>query len=451
MVREDLYMPTRNYLTVTIIILVIAAPAVYATNGYMSHGYGITSKGMAGAGSALPQDTLSIFNNPAGLVRLGRHYDVELELFSPKREYKANDDFAPPPPPPFSVPPGTEESENDYFLIPSFGINFPLDDRSTIGLALAGQGGMNTEYDAATFANFDPTGAFPATEPTGVDLAQMALAVTYARELGEFAGLGITRQSIGITPILAAQRFKASGLQPFKALSVSPDNLTNNGYDYSFGGGVRIGWLGSLLNDQLNVGISYQSKLWMTDFDDYEGLFAGGGEFDIPAVLNLGMAFVINPELTFVADFKRIYYGDIDALSNTNDVGFGQIISNPDNLLGGDDGLGFGWEDINVYSVGLQYQVNDKLTLRTGYSDADEPWKDVNTLFNVLAPATLEKHASLGATYKLDKQSRVNFAFTHAFENTIEGTSQFTGPQTGHVRMSQNILQIGYSRNIGIK
>ena len=437
----------------------MTVPAVHATNGYMSHGYGTTSKGMAGAGSALPRDTLSIFNNHAGLVRLGRRYDAEFELFSPKREYKANADFAPPPPPPFSVPPGTEESENDYFLIPSFGINFPLDDRSTVGLAIAGQGGMNTEYDTATFANFaappgtpaNPTGAFTATEPTGVDLAQMAFALTYARELDAFARLGITRQSIGITPILAAQRFKARGLQPFKALSVSPDKLTDNGYDYSYGGGIRVGWLGSLLNDRLNVGISYQSKLWMTDFDDYEGLFAGGGEFDIPAVLNFGMAFVITPELTIVADYKRIYYGDIDALSNTNDVSFGQIISDPDNRLGGDDGLGFGWEDINVYSVGLQYQVNDNLTLRAGYSDADEPWKDVNTLFNVLAPATVEKHASLGATYKLDKQSGVNLAFTHAFENTIEGTSQFTGPQTGHVRMSQNILQISYSRNIGIQ
>ena len=449
-------MPTKKYLTVTILTLCMVAPTADATNGYMSHGYGTMSKGMAGAGSALPQDTLSVFNNPAGLVRLGKRYDAELELFSPNREYKANDDFAPPPSP--SVPPGREESENDYFLIPGFGINLPLDDRSTIGIALTGQGGMNTEYDTATFANFaappgspqNPTGAFTATEPTGIDLAQLALGVTYARELGAFAGLGITRQSIGITPILAVQRFKARGLQPFKALSVSPDNLTNNGYDYSYGAGVRAGWLGSLLHDQLNVGVSYQSKLWMTDFDDYEGLFANGGEFDIPAVFNFGLAFMITPKLTIVADYKRIFYDDIDALSNTNDISFNEIITNPDKRLGGDDGLGFGWDDINVYSVGLQYEASEKLTLRAGCSDADEPWKDVNTLFNVLAPATVEKHASLGATYQLDRQSRVSFAFTHAFENTIKGTSQFTGPQTGQVRMRQNMLQISYSRDIGI-
>ena len=449
-------MPTKKYLTVAILALCMVAPTADATNGYMSHGYGTMSKGMAGAGSALPQDTLSVFNNSAGLVRLGKRYDAELELFSPKREYKANDDFAPPPNP--SVPPGREESENDYFLIPGFGINFPLDDSSSVGIALTGQGGMNTEYDTATFANFaappgspqNPTGAFTATEPTGVDLAQLALGVTYARELGAFAGLGITRQSIGITPILAVQRFKARGLQPFKALSVSPDNLTNNGYDYSYGAGVRAGWLGSLLHDKLNVGVSYQSKLWMTDFDDYDGLFANGGEFDIPAVFNFGLAFMITPKLTIVADYKRIFYDDIDSLSNTNDISFNEIITDPDKRLGGDDGLGFGWDDINVYSVGLQYEASEKLTLRAGYSDADEPWKDVNTLFNVLAPATVEKHASLGATYKLDRQSRVSFAFTHAFENTIRGTSQFTGPQTGHVRMRQNMLQISYSRDIGI-
>jgi long-chain fatty acid transport protein len=421
----------------------------------MSHGYGATSKGMAGAGTALPQDTLSVFNNPAGLTRLGRRYDVELELFGPDREYRANDDFAPPPVP--GVPPGTEQSENDWFLVPGFGINLPLDEKTTLGLALAGQGGMNTEYDTATFANFaappgspqNPDGRFTATDPTGVDLAQMALGVTWARELGPFTALGITRQSIGITPIVAVQRFKARGLEPFRALSVSPDKVTGNGYDYSWGGGVRVGWLGTLMQDQLNVGVSYQSKLRMTDFDDYEGLFAQGGDFDIPAVFNAGLAFMITPALTLVADYKRIHYDDIDALSNTNNITFGQIVGDPDRRLGGDKGLGFGWEDINVYSVGVQYRASEKLTLRAGYSDADEPWKNVNTLFNVLAPATVEKHASLGATYNLDKQSRINFAFTHAFRNTIDGTSTLTGPQTGYVRMSQNMLQIGYSRDFG--
>jgi long-chain fatty acid transport protein len=450
-------MPVTKRLTAIALSLLLFAPAVYSTNGYMSHGYGIASKGMAGAGMALPQDTLSVFSNPAGLTRLGKRLDAELEFFSPDRQYRANNDFAPPPS--SSVPPGRFKSDNDLFLIPGFGVNLPLDDSSTIGIALAGQGGMNTDYDTATFVNFaappgtpqNPTGEFTATGPTGVDLAQMALGITYAREFSPFAGLGITRQSLGITPILAVQRFKARGLQPFRALSVSPDNVTNNGYDYSYGGGVRIGWLGSLLNGMLDAGISYQSKLWMSDFNDYKGLFASGGNFDVPATLSAGLALRLTPDLTLVADFRRIFYSDIDALANTNDIPLDQIIANPDKRLGGDQGLGFGWQDINVYSIGVQYRLSGKWTLRAGYSDGDEPWKNVNTLFNVLAPATIEKHASVGASYRLDKRSSINFAYTHAFTNTIEGTSTFTGPQTGYVRMKQDMLQIGYSRELGIQ
>ena len=441
---------------ISLAVFLLIPAAAHPTNGYMSHGYGIASKGMAGAGMALPQDSLSIFSNPAGLIRLQKRVDAELEFFNPDREYKANADFAPPPSP--SVPPGRYKSDNDLFLIPGIGINLPLDDSSSIGIALTGQGGMNTEYDTATFTNFaappgtplNPTGKFTATEPTGVDLAQMALGITYARELAPFELLGITHQSFGITPIVAVQRFKAQGLEPFRALSVSPDNVTNNGYDYSTGGGARIGWLASLLHDQVNVGVSYQTKLWMSDFKDYKGLFASGGSFDIPATFNTGLAFMLTTKLAVVADFKRIFYSDIDALANPNDIPLDQIVANPDTRLGGDKGLGFGWQDINVFSVGMQYQANDKWTLRAGYSKGDVPWKNVNTLFNVLAPATIETHASLGMSYRLDKRNSVNLAYTHAFTNTVNGTSSFTGPQTGYVRMDQNMLQIGYSHEFGI-
>jgi long-chain fatty acid transport protein len=448
-------MATTRQVIIIILTATLFVQTAYATNGYMSHGYGTASKGMAGAGMALPQDSLSVFNNPAGMTRLGKRLDAELELFSPDRWYEANDDAAPPPN--ASVPPGKYKSENDFFLIPGFGMNLPLNDESTIGIAIAGQGGMNTEYDTATFAYFaaptgspqNPTGEFTATEPTGVDLAQLALGITYARELPNVDGLGITHQSIGITPIVAVQRFKARGLQPFRALSVSPKNVTNNGYDYSYGAGARIGWLASMLHQKLNIGVSYQSKLWMSDYDEYEGLFASGGEFDVPASINAGIAFQLTPKVTIVADFKRIFYSDIDALSNSNDIPFDQIITNPDTRLGGDNGLGFGWQDIDVYSIGTQYELNDKWTLRAGFSYGDVPWDDVNTLFNVLAPATIEKHASLGGSYRLDRKRSINFAYTHAFMNTVNGTSAFTGPQTGYVRMQQDMLQIGYTYEFG--
>jgi len=92
-------MPAKRHLTALALTAALFAPLTQATNGYLAHGFGVISKGMAGAGMALPQDTLSVFNNPAGLTRLGRRFDAELEFFSPRRQYTANDDFAPPPAP----------------------------------------------------------------------------------------------------------------------------------------------------------------------------------------------------------------------------------------------------------------------------------------------------------------------------------------------------------------
>lgn len=415
-------------LTAAALAACLVAPSAQATNGYLPHGFGTNSKGMAGAGSALPQDPFIVYSNPAGLAHLERRFDVDVNVFMPHRKYRANEipgamGMEP-------IPVGTWHSDNDLFLIPGFAMNLPIDDENTLGVSLQGNGGMNTKYDNPVFRNFSSPGNV-AGGHTGIDYAQLALAITYAHKL-------TPNQSIGITPMLAGQRVRVKGLQPFQPFSTNPDKVTNNGYDYSYGGGVRIGWLATWLN-RFDVGISYQTKLWMSDFDDYEGLFAGGGELDIPPVLNIGLAIKLIPSLTLALDYKRIYYGDIDALSNDN--------TDPSAGLGGNNGLGFGWNDINVYSIGLQYEMNDKWTFRTGFSHGEEPWDGVNTLFNILAPATIKNHASIGATYNLTKDSSIVASFTHAFENKIHGTSSFTGPQTGYVEMYQNDFQIGYSRH----
>lgn len=419
----------RAKLVAYMVALLLLTSQVFATSGYIPHGIGTASKGMAGAGTALPRDAISALANPAAMQRIGQRLDVELSLFMPNREYKANGN------PPI-IPEGRFSSKNDLFLIPSFGVNWKIDDRSTIGVSVVAQGGMNTEYNTSTFINFNqpPAPEFAAGEPTGVDLAILVSGVTYAREI--FPG-----HSIGISPLFAIQRFKARGLQPFKRFSASPDNVTNNGYDYSYGGGFGIGWLGKL-HERLDVGLSYQSRLWMTDYNDYKGLFAQGGSFDIPPILNGGLAFKLTPELTLLADYQRIYYSDIKALNNDNNPSFPLT---PDRFLGASNGLGFGWEDVDIWKIGVQWEHNSKWTIRFGYSNGEEPWSGPNTLFNVLAPATIEDHASIGLTYQLSENNAIALAYTHAFKNTIKGQSAFTGTQTGHVRMHQNIVDLAWT------
>jgi len=405
-----------------------------ATNGYSPTGFGTPNKGLAGAGVAFPQDAMAGATNPAGNFFVGNRIDLGAAVFAPDRGFTADDNAGPPPAgpgEPSSIPPGDYDSRNDYFLIPHFGWNRRIDEVSTIGVLVGANGGMNTEYGDDVWRNFN-NGSNIATSPTGVDFSQLFLGVPYARKLNE-------RHTVGIMPIVAVQRFKAEGLEPFQAFSVNPTKVTNNGHDYSWGYGIRFGWLGQV-SESLTLGASAQSRLYMTEFDDYKGLFAEEGDFDVPPTVTAGLSFKVTPELTLVADWQRIFYSDVDALSNSNGS-FG-----PNNLLGSDDGLGFGWEDINIYKVGVQWEYSPRLTLRAGVSHADQLFDNAEALFNILAPATVRTHASLGMTYRVDKSSNISFAYTRAFNEKIDGANPtFTGPQTGSVEMDQHELEVSWT------
>jgi long-chain fatty acid transport protein len=218
-------------------LLACTFPAsVWATNGYFSHGTSIAEKGMAGAGVAYSQDTLAAANNPAGMVWQGARYDIGAALFGPMREYKATGSPSAPAgspcgPCPFSIGDGDQsiDSENEAFLIPQFGYNWVINDDSTVGVSVFGNGGMNTEYkdgtailgpNPITGLNFEAPGTF-GDGTTGVDLAQLFIATTYAAKINE-------NTSWGISGIIAYQRFEAKGLANFSPFSLDPSNLTNN-------------------------------------------------------------------------------------------------------------------------------------------------------------------------------------------------------------------------------
>jgi len=115
----------------------------------------------------------------------------------------------------------------------------------------------------------------------GVDLSQLIIAPTAAYKVDQ-------QHSIGVSPLIAYQRFKAYRLQPFAVISSDPSNLTNKGYDSAWGFGVRLGWLGKL-SDTLSVGAAYSTKIKMGEFDKYRGLFAEHGGFDIPENYNFAL------------------------------------------------------------------------------------------------------------------------------------------------------------------
>jgi long-chain fatty acid transport protein len=361
----------RNLLLGSAAVLAISALAANdanATNGYFAHGYSIKNKALAGAGVALPLDALAASMNPAGMTEVGQRLDLGVTLFSPRRSYDVKGNQSPPPPEcgpsnpyacPFGLQPGSEDSDSEYFVIPSFGYNYMLTDHSAIGISIYGNGGMNTDWDAATFNYVNPE--LPQGS-TGVDYMQLFIAPTYAHK---FAG----KHSFGITPIIAVQFFEAKGTEAFGGFSSDPGNLSDNGHDTSFGYGARVGYLGQL-TDKFSIGASYQSEIDMDEFDDYAGLFAEQGNMDIPQNFTVGFAFKPIPSVRFAFDWQRIYYSDIKSVNNPLLPNLVTPISG--SQLGDNNGAGFGWEDMDTFKFGLEWERTEQWTYRFGYSFSDD-------------------------------------------------------------------------------
>jgi len=431
----------------SVLILCIGSVA-QATDGYFSHGYGIKAKGMAGATTALAQDAMIAATNPAGMAFVGTRLDFGVDWFSPKRDAIRTGAGA------ASNINGSSESDSTNFFIPELGFNKMVTPNLALGITVYGNGGMNTDYPngaitsasgVGTCNNFLTQGGqanatshnlLCGTSNLGVDLMQLIVAPTIAYKVHP-------NHSFGISPLLGYQRFKAEGLQGFAAFSEDKANLTNNGYDDAYGYGVRIGWMGKI-SDAVTLGAAYSTKVYMSKFKKYGGLFAEQGDFDIPENYNFGIAIKPIKPLTLAVDYQRINYGGVKSVSNSSKNG-GSTIAN---TLGGDDDRGFGWSDINVWKFGLQYQATGKLTLRAGYNRSDNPIQSRDVTFNILAPGVVQNHYTAGLTYKVGKSSELSLAYMHAASNSVTGASLFNdfGVAAGNetISMHQDSVGIAY-------
>lgn len=399
-------------------VLALGAPA-QATNGYFANGYNAESKAMAGSGVAVDNGVVGLAQNPALGNKVGNSAEGCISLFAPDRGFSIGG-AAP-------LTPGSYRSENDMFVVPCGGVNFQLNDRSSLGFLVYGNGGMNTEYIGNPFA-----GLGAGSSPLGVNLEQVFMSLSYSFAVNESL-------SLGFAPIFAAQRFSATGLEAFTAMSSNPAAVTNNGDDWSHGWGLNLGvvWEPSA---EWTLGASYRTKMEMDPFRKYAGLFAEQGDFDIPATATLGAAFTpsANPALTLSAEFQRIFYSDVAAIGNS-----GALLATP---LGAANGPGFGWKDMNVVRIAALYQASSQLTLRGGISYATDFIEPNEVLLNTLAPATINWHASIGASYKMRNGWELTGAYTHALDAEISGANLTPGfGQPVSLDMSQNELTFGVS------
>lgn len=405
-----------------------------ATNGYFLIGYGAKSRAMGGVGIAFPQDAMAASANPAGMAEVDSGVVIGGEFFNPPRRVAAeNGVFEFQTPSKNATVVDESKSGSNIFLIPSMGGVYKFNRKISMGMTVIGNG-ANTRYPYEE--NFYSLTGLPPNETygtLGVQLLQMQMlpTLTYRPNNNHAVGASLT---------VSVQQFRAYGLENFSKnefqFSSDNDHLTNKGNDYSYGAGVRLGWLGKFFKQRLNLGAYYASRTYMTEFDKYSGLFAEQGDFDIPEHYGVGLAIRATDNLVIAADIQQILYSDIASIGNdhpntslndpcTRPISWNGGCVTPgaspvpsSQAMGEDDGFGFGWDDATIYKIGIAYKLNNNWILRAGYNHGDSVIPDDKLLLSMLAPAVIEDHATLGFSYNLDKKSSIDVSYVYGFKNS---------------------------------
>jgi long-chain fatty acid transport protein len=367
------------------------ARSAHAVNGTFLTGNGTRADGMGGATVAFPQDTTVAADNPAGMAYVGNQLDLYggLIVASFKSTFGS---------------PNNRFTSSENIPISGGGVNYAFAPRWTVGVSVYGVG-LGDNYHAPVA---------PGLGNAGANLVQVNAAPTLTYKV-------LPNLSIGASMILGLQQFRANGLftvSPEGSLAAMPSHGTR--YATGIGGAVGVLWNPSPL---FSIGASYYSKMSFGKMPGYDSdLLAGtGGSLDGPSSYRVGIAVHPLPPMTLAVDYLRIQWGSTPPYN---------------------DASSFNWHNQNVVRMGFAYDVNSKLTLRTGVSLASSTIDSDHTAVNFYTAGVATKVLTAGFTYSIDKSNQVSMSYEHELPRTINGT----GPSTGsNLHLNFQMATLGFT------
>jgi long-chain fatty acid transport protein len=183
----------------------------------------------------------------------------------------------------------------------------------------------------------------------------------------------------------------------------------------------------------------YQPKTNMGKLSKYQGLFRNQGDLDIPATYGAGIAVKATPKLTIAGDIQRIDYAKVPAIGTPSACLFNFTCA-----LGASNGPGFGWRNMTAYKIGASYEVSQSLTVRGGFATGRQPIPANETLLNIIFPAVVQDHFTLGATWSFGAVD-MTAGYMHAFKKKVNGSGSIPGlfgPGESNIKMYQDSLGV---------
>lgn len=422
--------------------------SAFATNGYQLIGVGAYQKSLAGAVTAAPGSAMTAVSNPAGMARVGSRADFSMEAFMPERSVD------------FSAMYGTSaDSAVTMYGVPAIGWTAPTSDGSNVyfGGGMFGTSGMGVDYASTNLAPgyyTDPSN--PATFVANPVYWDGYSNISFWQMAPGFAWNVNSRYSVGVTLNIDYQSvaFKQRALADTDANNEGDTAIQN--FDLSrgasgFGLGLGLGILYDV-SDKLTVGFNYKTKqefdpleyqLGYGDLANLPGSNCPGGvcpsgtyklDLDFPQQAALGLAFKPGNGLTISTDVKWIDWSDtMDTLAVIGAGGV-KVPMNP------------GWKDQTIYAVGVAYKVSPRMNLRGGYNYAKAPFGEEEVSRNLILPAIVETHYTVGMDYSLNKRWELAMHYMLVPEKTMTAPATDTTAPGAEISLSERSfgMNIGY-------
>lgn len=333
----------------------VAAPA-FAGSFYLQE-QSVRGAGRAFSGEAADRGVGSMWWNPASIARSGREVSVGLHAIRINSEVKNAGSYLTYPggvDAPVRNPRNTEVDPIESGLVPNFAFATPIGDRFAVGVSVAAPYNFTTKYEQGSFARYDALTS---------ELRSGDASLTVAYQVNDWLDVGAG---------LNAQFVKAKLTSAMPNLSpLLPDgsnSLEGDGWDFGWNVGAQVH------KGPWDFGLSYRSKIEHELEGDVTvagllGPLAGanvstGGKasFNTPWFASASVRYAVNDKLTLNAQVNRIGWSEFDAITVE--------------YTGGGDVIHQNYKDVTTGSIGLDYALSDKTTLRAGVGYDPTPTRD---------------------------------------------------------------------------
>jgi long-chain fatty acid transport protein len=386
--------------------------ALYAQAGHIMQGVGAVNMSMGGAATGQPLDISGALHwNPAA-ISIFSDKTIKLDVglfFSSPTLNSTVPEFNSMGQPTGNFFSGTTEDDRPASLMPNIAMVWGKEgSKHTYGVSAFGISGFGVTFPESMTNPINMPQSMGGFGRIQSDYMLLQIGFTWAYEISE-------NFSIGVQPNI-----------DYAALELAPNPTANPnqaGYPITDGGASAIG-VGAQLGvyydsgSGFKAGASYKTAQSFSKFD-FDNVHLNGDrsenkfQMDYPAILSFGLGYS-GGDFDLALDYRIVDYENTKGFSATGWTPTASV-------------AGFGWENINIYSAGIQFKGIDKLPLRLGYTYSSNPIDESVAFFNTPATAIIENAFQFGLSYTFNDNITLDGLF-HYGDSGDKTSGQLLNP-----------------------